>query len=63
MSRTVREQIGGEEFTIGVGDILVVPANTVHQWVEVPVEFDYIILRLDPGRHQPPNFRQPLLER
>ena len=57
------KQIGGEEFTVGVGDIVVVPPNTVHQWVEVLEEFDYIILRLDPERYQPPDFRQPLLER
>jgi quercetin dioxygenase-like cupin family protein len=54
---------GGKTFDVGVGDIVILPPGTVHQWTSIPQEMRYIILRIDPEHRQKAGFQQPLLKR
>ena len=50
-------------FDVGVGDIVILPPGTVHQWTSIPQEMRYIILRIDPEHRQKAGFVQTLLKR
>jgi hypothetical protein len=54
---------GGDQRTVSVGDVVVIPAGTLHGWVEVPDHVTYLSVRPDPDRVLPAGYVNPVLNR
>jgi mannose-6-phosphate isomerase-like protein (cupin superfamily) len=53
---------GGETRTVKQGDVVVIPANTCHQWISIDSPLlVYETVRVDPEKRWPPSYTHPLL--
>ena len=41
---------GGQSRKIGPGDVVIVPPNTPHGWIDVSDELVYLVVRMDPRK-------------
>jgi hypothetical protein len=55
--------IGGERRTVGVGDVVIIPAGVLHGWVEIADHVKYLSIRPDPDRVLPAGYVNPAIAR
>ncbi len=55
------ESRNGQVREISVGDVVVVPAGTLHGWTEIPDQVTYLSIRADPHDALPAGFVNPLI--
>lgn len=55
--------VGGVRRTVGVGDVVVIPAGVLHGWVEIPDHVRYVSIRPDPDRVLPAGYVNPVIRK
>ncbi len=55
------ESTNGQIREISEGDVVVVPAGTLHGWTEIPDQVTYLSIRADPHDALPAGFVNPLI--
>jgi mannose-6-phosphate isomerase-like protein (cupin superfamily) len=55
--------VGGVRRTVGVGDVVVIPAGVLHGWVEIPDHVRYVSIRPDPDRVLPAGYVSPVIKK
>jgi len=57
------DAIGGTLREIHEGDVVIIPAGTLHAWTEIPDHVTYLSIRSDPHRVLPAGYVRPEIQR